>query len=387
MMNEQPEGILAGSRVLDLADEKGMFGARLLADMGAEVIRVAKPGEPPADSPEWCYLNAGKRGISLDLEKEAGREVFKRLIATADVLVETAPPGHMASLGLGYDDLSRINPRLIMASITGFGQDGPCRDYKSCDITAAATGGWLSVTGEPQQPLNLYGNQSYYTASLFAANGILLALWQRHATGKGQHIDISLQECAAAALDHVLVRYFSDGTVARRLGGRYWNEAFRVFRCQDGYVLLSLFQHWETLVAWLDSEGMAEDLKDNKWLDRETRLAGAEHIADVLGKWALTHTAAALVEKGQLMRFPWAQVASVDDLLNNPHLADRDYYKNVKCPAGAEQKMPGAPVRMSRSPWRVGDRAPAQGEDNEDVYRRLGLADEEIKALSGEGAI
>ena len=143
-MDEQPKGtILSGYRILDLTDEKGMFGTKLLADMGADVIRVEKPGaRSDGSNADFGYLNAGKRSISLDLEKGAGHEVFKRLVETAQVMVETGTPGYLASQGLGYPELSKINPGLVMASITDFGQSGPYRDYKSCDLVAGALGGW-----------------------------------------------------------------------------------------------------------------------------------------------------------------------------------------------------------------------------------------------------
>jgi crotonobetainyl-CoA:carnitine CoA-transferase CaiB-like acyl-CoA transferase len=281
-MYEKPEDtILAGYSVLDLTDAKGLLCVRLLACMGAEVVRINPENEP---------------------------RNFRDLVKQADILIESFPPGHMGSLGLGYEDLQEINPRLIMASITPFGQSGPYKDYKACDLTLQALGGWLSVTGEPQMPLKLFGNQSYHTASLFAANGILLALWSRHDTGKGQHIDIAIMECVAATLDHVLVRYFYEGIVSGRQDSRHWNNAFEIFRCRDGYILLSLHQQWETLVAWLVSEGMAEDLTDEKFRDREERNRNIDHIIEVLERWTLSHSVAELEEKGQLMRFPWAEV-------------------------------------------------------------------------------
>jgi benzylsuccinate CoA-transferase BbsE subunit len=274
-----------GCHILDLADARGAFCVTLLTKMGAEATRV-------------------------EVATEDERDKYRRLAANADVLVETFPPGYLESLGLGYERLAEINPGLVMASITNFGQDGPYRDLKSCDLVAEALGGWLSVTGLPDAPLKLYGEQAYRTASLFAANGVMLALWRRYQTGRGQHIDISIMECVAATLDHVLVRYFYTGEVARRRGSRHWNDAFAVFPCRDGHILLSVFREWETLVAWLDSEGMAEDLTDSKWRDVATRRAGAEHIIAVLERWTSKHTAAELVEKGQLMRFPWAKVVA-----------------------------------------------------------------------------
>ncbi|MGD1118672.1 MAG: CoA transferase [Dehalococcoidales bacterium] len=282
-MFEKPEDtILAGLSVLDLTDERGSLAVKTLAAMGGEVIRI---------SPETL------------------RESAK----TADALIETCVPGYLASLGLGYKELSKINPGLIMASITPFGQDGPYKNYKAYDLTLQAMGGWLSVTGEAETPVKLYGNQAYNTASLFAVNGILLALWRRQDTGRGQHIDISVMECVAATLDQVLVRYFCEGIVSGRQGSRHWNNAFEIFRCRDGYILLSLHQQWETLAEWLAYEGMAEDLADEKWRDRDERNRHIDHVIEVLGRWTLTHGVKELVEKGQLMHFPWAEVVRPEE--------------------------------------------------------------------------
>ncbi|GAI39679.1 unnamed protein product, partial [marine sediment metagenome] len=160
-MNRQGSA-LSDYRVLDLTDDT-LLCPRYLADMGAEVIRLEKPGK----SADFHWENLGKRVITLDIELETGQELFRRLVNTADVLVESHPPGYLEKLGLGYPQLSKINPRLIMASITAFGQSGPYRDYKSCDIVASALGGQLYVTGEPDSPpLKSFGNQSYYLASI-----------------------------------------------------------------------------------------------------------------------------------------------------------------------------------------------------------------------------
>jgi len=338
-MNRQGSA-LSGYRVLDLTDEKARLCSRFLADMGAEVIRIEKPGT----TPPFHWEDLGKQSVTLDIELEAGRELFQKLVSTTDVLVESHPPGYLETLGLGYPQLTKINSRLIMASITPFGQDGPYRDYKSCDLVASALGGQLYVTGEPgKPPLKPFGNQSYYLASLFAAIGVLLALMSRHSSGRGQHIDISLQECVAAALDHVLVRYFYQDTVAKRQGSLHWNNAFRVFPAQDGYILLSLFYQWPTLVEWLASEGMAEDLTDEKWRDRNYRLEHLDHVIEVLERWTKTHPTPQLVEKGQLMRFPWAEVASIADLLASPQLKERGFWVEAEH-SGKKYRLPGSGV-------------------------------------------
>ena len=382
--------VLSGYRVLDLTDEKGMFCSRLLADMGAEVIMVEKPGGNGDRSLFFWETNLGKLGITLNIEVKPGREIFKRLVKTADVVVESYQPGYLEALGIDYPELSRINPGLVMASITNFGQDGPYRHYSSCDLVASALGGQVYVSGEPETPpLKPFGNQTYYLASIFAAIGILLALWHRHTSGKGQHVDISLQECAAATLDHVLAGYFSEGVIARRQGSRHWNNAFRIFPCRDGYILLSLFQQWETLVEWLASEGMAEDLTDKKWLSPEERRGQVGHIIEVLERWTRSHTVAELVEQGQLMHFPWAEVAPISKLVDNPQLKERRFFVEVEHPrTGKRYKFPGAPCRVGGSPWCVGSRVPTVGEHNRDIYcRELGLSDEEIAALAEDNVI
>jgi len=381
------EGALSSYRILDLTDEKGILCSRLLADMGAEVIRVEKPGVDSIGI--FDEANRGKLDITLNIESKSGQNIFRRLIKTADAMVESYPPGYLELLGLSYPKLSETNPRLIMASITSFGQDGPYRDYKSCDMVASALGGQMYVCGVPgMPPLKPFGNQTYYSASIFAAIGIMLTLWNRHTTGRGQHIDISLQECAAATLDHVLVRYFYEGLVAKRQGSVHWNSAFRIFPCCDGYILLSLLLHWETLVEWLESEGMAEDLADKKWRDREYRLKHLDHIIDVLERWTKTHTVIELVEPGQLMHFPWAEVTSIPRLVDSPQLKERGFFIEVEHPqSGKKYKIPGAPCKLSRSPWQVGDCVPSIGEHNMKIFGELGLSEDEIKALIKDGVI
>ncbi len=386
MMNSS----LSGYRVLDLTDEKGAFCSRLLADMGADVISVEKAQTAPSRSPFLAADNFGKRSITLNLESQRGQVIFRQLVETADIIVESYRPGYLAALALDYPQLDAINPRLIMASVTDFGQSGDYRDYKSCDMVNSALGGAMFVSGEPgMPPLQPYGNQSYHSAGLFAATGILLALWHRHTSGRGQYIDVSAQESVAATLDHVLVRYFYEGTVAKRQGSLYWNNAFRIFPGRDGDILLTLFYQWETLVEWLAAEGMAGDLADKKWQDKEQRLKHVEHVIAVLERWTRSHTVAELVEKGQAMRFPWAPVNSVAGLLTNPQLRERSFWLQVENPLSVMQaQFPGAPCRLSRSPWQVGSRVPRPGEHNAEVYQKeLGLSAGEIEALARDGII
>jgi benzylsuccinate CoA-transferase BbsE subunit len=378
--------MLSSYRVLDLTDEKGMFCARLLADMGAEVLRIQKPGEKVLR----IQANSGKRSISLNIEMEEGLDLLKRLMKDTDILVESFPPGYLDSMGIGYRQLNLRFPHLTMASITDFGQGGPYRDFKSSNLVNTALGGQAFVCGKPgKPPLKPFGLQSFLTAGLFAANGILLSLWQRQSTGKGQFIDISIQECLAASLDHVLVRYFYEGVIAQRRGSLYWNNAFRIFPCRDGHILLSLLYQWEALIEWLDSENMADDLKDPKYQLESERQRDINHIVSVLEKWTQTHLVNELLETGQLMHFPWANVAAIHDILENPQLIDRDFFVEGADPdSGKKYKMPGVPVKMSRSPWQVNPNIPQTGEYNREIFsNRLGLKADEIEMLLQKGVI
>jgi crotonobetainyl-CoA:carnitine CoA-transferase CaiB-like acyl-CoA transferase len=377
--------ILEGYQVLDLTDEKGLLCPKLLANMGAEVIRIEEPG----CAVSRIYANGGKHCISLNIRTQKGQALFKRLVKDTDIIVESFSPGYLASMELNYDSLSRSNPRLIMASITHFGQTGPFRDYKSSDLVASALGGQMYVCGEPgKPPLKPFGSQAYSNASLFAANGILLAIWRRHTSGKGQYIDISIHECLAASLDHVLVRYFYEEVVAERQGSLYWNNAFRIFPCQNGYILLSIFYQWETLMELLDSEGMADDLRENKYRDRAEIENNLDHVIAILERWTLRHSVNELVELGQLMHFPWANIASIPEVVNNPQLQAREFFKEEFSDPGKSYQYPGAPVKMSESAWQINPRIPITGEYNREIYlKRSGLADEEMEDLARDGVI
>ena len=391
-------GALSGYRVLDLADEKGMLCSRLLADMGADVIKTEKPGGDatrntgpflndvphPERSLYYWYYNVGKRSITLDLETQDGLRAFRWLAAEADIVVETFQPGYLTNLDADYDKLSRSNPGLIMASISGFGQTGPYRDFHSCDLIAAATGGQMHVCGDTNTPpLKLFGDQACNTASIFAAVGILLALRTRRMTRMGQHIDISLQECVAATLDHVLVSYFYQDSVAKRQGSLHWSNAFRLFPCKDDLILLSIFRNWDTLVEWLHSDGASQDLEDRRWHDTAARHDGRDYVTRVLERWTQVRSAGDLEERGQLMGFPWAKVASPAELARSLQLNDRNFFARVAHPeTGKEFLYPGSFCRLSSSSWEIGRRAPLIGEHNVDVYEgELGLKVNDLDAL------
>jgi crotonobetainyl-CoA:carnitine CoA-transferase CaiB-like acyl-CoA transferase len=395
--------LLRGLQVLDLADEKASFCSKLLADLGARVIKVERPGGDPSrkigpfleDSPNpekglfFFHNNTNKLGITLNLEHDNGKEIFFKLLRKTDVVVETSPD-YLRQNGLGFDVLHIENIGLIHVSVTGFGGNGPRSHYKSCDLVASAFGGQMYVTGAPSTaPLRPFGGQSYYSASLFATVGILLALRKRAQTGKGEHIDISLEEATVSSLDHVMVRYFYENTIAKRLGGVYWNHSSCILPCKDGHVLLTPFQQWETLIEWMGNEGMAEDLADKKYREERYCLAHADHILRVLEQWTRTHTARDLFESAQLMRFPWAPIQPLEEVLNNPQLKARGFFVDVEHPELRRSILyPGSPYKSSNSPMDRWKRAPLVGEDNVAIYQgELDLSDEELQRLFALGVI
>lgn len=391
--------MLMGLQVLDLADEKASFCSKLLADFGAEVIKVEPPGGDrsrwvgsfwkniphPERSLSFWYNNTNKLSITLNLEIREGQEIFRQLASKADVIIETFSPGYLERLRLDYESLSELNPSLILASVTSFGQTGPYRQYKSCDIIASATGGQMYVCGaHDTPPLKPYGEQSYYVASLFAAIGILMALRERNHSGKGQHIDVSLQESVAATLEHALVRYFYDRTVSKRQGNLHPNDSFYLLPCKDGYILLMVDRDWGILVDWLDSEGMARDLKEERWQEEEYRRQHWSHVVDILTRWTKAHTRVELFELGQLMHLPWAPIASLEEMINSAQLFERNFFVSVEHPELAARFIyPGAPYKFSH-PLQNIQRAPLIGEHNTKVYwEKLGLSIDEAPYLQG----
>lgn len=402
--NVQPNGLLTGINALDLADEKASFCTKILADLGARIIKIEKPGgnqsrkkgpflnnvPRPQQSLSFYYNNIGKSGITLDIENKKGRSIFLRLLEITDVVVETFPPGYLEEIGLSFEMLSKTNPKLILVSVTGFGQDGPRSKFKSCDLVASAFGGQMYISGAPSTPpLKLFGEQSYLTASLFAAIGALLALRKREQTGKGDHIDISLQESVCSTLEHVMIQFFYERNISKRQGNRNWNNAFCILPCKDGFIHLTVFQNWETLVEWMANEGIATDLTDEKWRNEEYRRQHLDHIAEILEQWTRTHTVDELVELGQLMRFPWAPVHTPRKVLNSPHLKARGFFIDIDHPEiGTTLKYAGLPYKFSSQFKTPCKRPPLIGEDNIQIYLKgLGLSEKELQSLSSSSTI
>ncbi|MSQ33140.1 MAG: CoA transferase [Dehalococcoidia bacterium] len=426
---EEAEATLLGDiRVLDLADAKGIYCTKLLADLGADVIKVECPGGDPLrnlppfyhDEPHperslyWFHFNTNKRGITLDLERAGGRALFRRLAERADVLVESYPPGHLASLGLDHASLSRLNPRLIVTSITGFGQWGHYKDFKVADITSLAMSGVMTLAGMPEDPPNsFWGSQAYHMGSVQATIGVLMALYERELSGLGQHVDVSLQEAASVTQETAMMHFDIKGHIRRRAGGRRSFPANGVYECADGHVFLSLIAGhgatWDDLLAWMAGEGKVGDLLEPQWQEviavvndfrslmaltvdaqqLNERLRVFQHIDSLVEAFLRSYTKKELYDAAQGRRIMLVPLSSPADLLASEQLAALSFFHQVThAELGATLVYPGGPYNFSATPWRLRRRAPLIGEHNDEIYRReLGLSPPELQLLKAAGAI
>ena len=395
---------LAGLRILDLTDLKGAMCAKLFGDMGADVIKIEPPegdamrrigpfldGKPhPERSLLFWFYNTSKRGITLDPNQPAGQELVKQLAAKADVLVESAAPGTLARIGLGYDELKRLNPNLVLTSITPFGQTGPYRAYRSSDMVAEALGGMIWTNGFPDEPpLHAMGLQAYHSASFFAAIGTLLALLTRDSLGEGQWVDVSMQEAVAGAVEHVAPFYHQGLGIESRRGSLHWSRYFRVARCRDGYVMHCSLGDWTSLVEWVKGDEKAQDLEDTRWEDLVYRREHAEHLFDILDDWAKDYSVAELMEGAQLRRIPYAMVRPPEALVDDPQLNDRGFFSTIEhSELGRTVQYPGGPIHFTATPWRITRRPPLLGEHNTEIYdKELGLEADRLSALKQAGVI
>ena len=406
-MPQDQQQPLTGYRVLDLSGPIGVYCGKLMADMGADVVKVEPPGGDPMrgigpfvhDEPgpdrslHWLHYNTNKRSITLDIAAPQGATLLRRLAQGTDILVESFPPGHMESLGLGYHRLKDSNDGLIHVSITPFGQTGPYRDYLASDLVGFAMGGYMYATGWPHTPpTRLWGPQAYQTTSNRAFIAALIAVYHRLNTGEGQHIDVSMQESVAATTEHVNMAYIYDGKSAVRCGFRHGGQFVATWRCKDGYVSITTHtqQAWDDLRTWMERDGMVGDLWEEKYNERFI-LRGdlSAHVEELVENWTRHHTRKEIEEFGQANHHPWGPAATPADIMENPQLWERGFLFQVEHPElESTLTYPGAPYVMRQSPWKFRATAPGVGQHNADVYRQeLGLSEGELETLAAESVI
>ena len=398
------ERALAGLRVLDCSEGiAGPYCTKLLADYGAEVVKIERPelgdraralGPFPDDLPDaersglFLHLNTGKKSVTLDIATVSGQVILKKLLPRADVLVDSAAPGVMASYGLDYDALKEDFPELICASVTPFGQTGPWRDYRGDALTAWAAGGLMYVTGDPErEPLNNGVEVAEYFAAENLLIGIMAALAYRDAGGGGQRVETSLMEAIAANDEYGAMLYAFQGAIRRRWYSRHpFRYPSDIMPCKDGYVAVLYgrlgLQELAVLVERPDL------MDDPLFTDAAERYRRWRDFEEVLRPWLMSHTAAEIVRAAQDLRQPFALVPTVADLLTDPHLTARDYFVAVDHPKAGSLRHPGPPWRMSETPWQTGP-APLLGEHNQEVLTGddVGYTPEETVILRERGII
>jgi benzylsuccinate CoA-transferase BbsE subunit len=414
----EQEAMLSPYRVLDLTDVKGLLCGKILGDMGADVIKIEKPGGDTArnigpfyhDEPEpekslfWFSLNTSKRGITLNIETVDGRGILKRLIKTADFVIESFPPGYLDRLGLGYREMEKLKPGIILISITPFGQNGPYKDYKSSDIVAWAMSGEMSGWGDIDRPPVRISNtpQSYLNAGADGAIGALVALYERGNSGEGQHIDVSIQESLSLLDGDNRNPFWVFFGVTRKRGETGMpnasHTATRLFPCKDGWVSWS---HMGTsvlgpslpLVRWMQEEGMSTEFLDNFNWQRPDFMSISQEEMDKIdeptARFFMTKTKAELLEGAVnrgVMMYP---VATTADMLEDAQLADREFWVDVEHPElGTNITYPGAFGLCSETPPAISRRAPLIGEHNLEIYQdELGISREKLTVLKQAGII
>ena len=420
MAGENGGFLLSPYRVLDLTDERGLLCGKILADLGADVVQVEplegstarnigpyyKDDVHPERSLFWWAYAVNKRGITLNLHTEKGRELLKQLVKESHFLIESYAPGYLDGLGLGYKDLEALNPSLVMVSITPFGQDGPYAHYKASDVVGMAMGGFMYLTGDSDRPpLRVSFPQFYLHGSAAGATGAMIAHTHRSLTGEGQHVDVSCQQAVARSLAHAPQSWDLEGEILKRMGPfrQTGKETLTRanWRCKDGYVNYMLqgggpgvARSTRALLEWMDEEGMGdEDLKAVDW----EHLGYGRVRADIMEKSVAplqrffdTHTREELTRVSVERRILLFPVATPANILEHSQLKARDYFKELPHPElNTSVTYPGLFVKDIGGE-RVGlrRRPPLIGEHNREIYHgELGLTPEELTSLEEGGVI
>ena len=407
------EGALNNLKVVELSERvAGPFCTKVMADLGAEVIKLETPGTGdvarghgpfPGDAPHpeksarFLYLNTNKLGVTLNLEVSAGRELFRQLVKDADILVETRPPGFLDKLGVGYDNLHEWYPRLIVTSITPFGQTGPYKNYKAYNLNCFHMGvvGYETpfnyVTDpEHEPPVKTGGEQADLLTGWTAATATMCAVFHRDLTGEGQHIDIAEVEAVAHMVRPNFALYSHEPpngpNRSRFLRRTKWGLAY-VFPCRDGHVaLLALTdQHWESLKKLMGRPEWAESEIFATMMQRFQHIDALEAGVAV---WVSDQDRTELARQGQDLHIPVFPVRDVKEVVTSEQYRQRGFFVEVDHPATGPLTYPGAPFKLSATPWQVRRPAPQLGEHNGQIYsERLGLGLEQIKRLHEQNVI
>ena len=390
---------LEGVRIIDLTHAyNGPFCTMHLADHGAEVIKIEKPGIgdmtrewPPIKNGESGYfgaINRNKKGITLDIRNEKGKEVFLQLVKTADVVVNNFRPGTMDKLGLGYENLKAINPGIIFAESSGFGQYGPLKDRAAYDVIAQAMGGICSITGYPDGPPIKVGPAiaDNYTGT-YLALGIVLALYSRDKTGIGQRVDVAMLDTIFSILESAVPIYSMTGETLNRTG--YVDPAtspYDMYQCKDGYLVIACAND-NTFNRLCRMMGRADLIDDPDFSSNDKRCVNRTALTEIITSWTKTKSKEeiepALIAEG----VPVASVLTIDQAANHPQIAAREMLVEVEHPTLGPVRLQGVPIKLYSTPGSVSTAAPILGQHNLEVLNSLGIDPERIKELESSGVI
>jgi crotonobetainyl-CoA:carnitine CoA-transferase CaiB-like acyl-CoA transferase len=401
------EHALEGIRIIECGHNvAAAYAAKLMADMGAEVIKLEDPnhgdaaryrGPYPGHIPHpeksglFLYLNTNKYGVTLNLRQAAGQDIFHRLLKNADALIHDYHPTEMASLGLDYTALEKVNARLVMTSIAPFGLSGPWKDYQATDLTLWNAGGiaWLNGGGpgtDDMPPLKSFGQQAGYQAGVNASIATLGALFSRLSTGEGQHVEVSAQECLMSILELTFEFYPYMGVTASRLGQKPI-QPLDFFECKDGWIFLCCVEEhqWKN---FLDLMGNPEWAGEEIFADRISRGANGDALKPLLQEWVQEQSVMDLYHKAQARRVPIAPVSTMGDLFANDHLKARGFFATITHPETGPLRYPGALYQFSETPWEIRRPAPLLGQHNDEIYcGRLKLNKQQVADLKESGVI
>ena len=405
-MAKEQEGALTGYRILDLTDSRGAYCSKLLADLGADVIKIEPPGgDPGRDMPPFLnderhperslyflYRNTNKKGITLDIESAKGKDILNKLVKTADALVENYGPGYMDNLGLGYDKLKAINPNLVMASITDFGTDGPFKDYKESNIVHFALSGVMITSGPAgKAPVLLPGTPAHDATSMLADIEILSALYCRDAIGSGQKVEISVHEAARTALypwsipiySHSLTPDGPEPAPETRLA----ESIYPVYPCKDGYIRVIALtpRQWQALVRVL---GSPDVLLLPEWENFIYRIGNSQDLYAIMLEFTTQFTQIELFEAGFREGVPIAPIYDIPGFVNSADANARGFFVEVDHPVIGKGHYPGPPYNWTVTQPGVERAAPCLGQHNEEIYcRELGLSKDELAALKNAAVV
>ena len=388
---------LDGIRVLELANYMaGPYCGMLLADMGAEVIKVENPQggdfsrlnapQIAGESAGFMALNRNKQSVSLNLKNERGRDIFKDLVRTADALVENFRPGTMDALGLDYATLAALNPRLIYSSASGFGQTGPYRERAALDLIVQGMSGLMSITGEPGRPPVKVGVPAAdLSAALFGAYAILAALFARERTGRGQFIDVSLLESALALQVWETSGYFANGQVPEPLGSAHRvNAPYQAFRTADGYVTIGATSpaNWKAFCAALGLQALETD---QRFATVPTRRRHYRELAQQIEAVTTTQPSEHWYRLLEQVGVPCGVLNRLDQILADEHIRARGFVVTLPHGKAGAVRATGSPVRLSETPVRLDHAGPLLGEHTREVLSTLGLTDTQLDELDRTG--